>query len=301
MNILPMVLAFITLFCLGVNLIFQDVVSMRAKKESYVSLVKVQRDFQTRVEHKQFVNAKRKARQTAQKQHQNPPKKDKMPSNAKYENPRKRFHVHIAGKLNITPLFESVDAPIKQPLYETAANLIRILYEKTAIYTLGFEYELLDFIVEQGQKNSSTEAFEDFYQYVPRAKPRIYKALKGTPSYVLETNEGYPPISHYFLIARGQKRKPVIFYYASAPLIKALFHEDLSRKIEEKEKLKWEEKKKHNPLKKTELEQLVASNFKDKNQMAKLELLIDFNRKTQVQSELLIKDRATGISLIKQY
>jgi hypothetical protein len=103
------------------------------------------------------------------------------------------------------------------------------------------------------------------------------------------------------MIARQQERKPVVFYYASTPLLLALFQEDATKKIQEKEFFKWQEKRRHSPLTKEELEELFFANFKEKTQKIKVEALIDFSRKTQVNPDLYIKDKATGISIKKPY
>lgn len=149
-----------------------------------------------------------------------------------YSDDRRARRASCRSKLNLAPLSAT-------PLRPVAIRLLCSLYEETPLFKDNPTslQTLAPLIIDRllGRQSSLTEALNEMRS----AHPILYKMLRGTAHYNLETKQGYPPLSDFFTLD-PQYKKAVHFHYASIPLLDALFGHRLRTLICALEKKKWE-------------------------------------------------------------
>ena len=151
-----------------------------------------------------------------------------------YDNRRTRRPLPEVAKLNLAPLLSKNHSTSYALLYETAAQLLRLLYKDKLFPQKSVEYHLLDEFIASAQGKSKESALTAFFPQNPGLQEIYYKMLKGTIN-------SYPPLADYFILNREKKTTAVHFKFASQPLLLALFGEEITETILNDEKKKWEE------------------------------------------------------------
>lgn len=289
MNTLPLVFAFVIMIALTSYAIFQDYASCKWEEINYSSFMRTHRKLETSLEKKQFRAYKGKLSK-ASKPQESPTKKE-----IAYLSPRNKITLHPLSKLNLLPLIESGPFPQSEELYETAARLIRLLYQNSSLYKTDLEYRVLDLIIEGGKKEKQLHS-ESITAFVLQKEESLYKIFKGTKSYVPLTNKGYPPLFDFITFETLKNKKPVHFHYATMPLLLALLGSEITTMVEKMEKEKWEKDHKHATLTAQELEPLIIKE-QAKGKLKGIEHFIDYSQKGEANPNITVIDSSSGITL----
>lgn len=169
-----------------------------------------------------------------------------------------------SGKFALAPLLGKLEGSALQTyVYEKAAELIRMLYAKAPFWKEEehYEFQILDALVKMDPETP-------LYHLFPKdslLEQVFYRMLKGTNTYQLEKDIGYPPFLDFFRVEpRPTSTFALNFQRAPQPLLKVLLGKELTEKIETMEKSsntsltqkEWEALLQAYPQKKTELEQI---------------------------------------------
>lgn len=299
MSILPLVFAFIVMFSIGAYALLKDLMSCHYEKSIYISFLNTHRDLQSELEKLHYNEAPGK------KEHTDPGKKkdedkEATPSPSQnYYSPRDKKTLHPFAKLNIGQLLVSDSVHASTLLYETAAQLIRALYEKTAVYQPDLEYQILDLFMKAAKEHSSELKLENLTAHIltdPKNKS-LYKIFKGTSTYTLFTKAGYPPFADFISIDVEKNKKPVNFQYAPRVLLVALFGDKITDQIVQAEKEKWEKHHRHSSLTKKELAPLLLKDHEKRLNSSVVEPLINFTHKDEKDPNVTATDAQSGINL----
>lgn len=292
MNILPFVFAFVLIFALGASTLLQNWKGVQSEEIKYRGFMRTHRELQSSIERKQFVYQRGKVIGTAPKEKK---EGEKVPT---YYNPREALTLHPLSKLNIAPLLSKSPFPASALLYETAATLIRLLYEKTPFYKKDLEYQLLDQLISSASQIEGEISWGKLIPLLVAEEP-YYKIFRGTKSYQLFTNKGYPPLSDFISLDAKKKLKPLHLRYATKPLLISLFGEKLTLQIEEIEREKWKKDYRHHSITSEELGALLLKDHTNRRNLMDFEPLMNFSVKTERNPNLTIVDGSSGITLRK--
>lgn len=296
MSILPLVFAFIVLFSIGSYALLHDLIACKCEENAYTSFLRAHRQLQSGLEQKHF----EKGRSHKKKGESSASIKTATATVSKnYQSPRGGPVLHPLAKLNIVQLLSSDSFHASALLYETAAQLIRILYAKTTVYQPDLEYRIVDLLMKAAKESPTDLTLENLEAHILKdAKNKsLYKIFKGTKTYDLFTKNGYPPLSDFISINTKKNAKPVNFHYAPRPLVLALFGEKITEQIEQVEKEKWEKNQRHSSLTSQELEPLLLKDHEKKLSLSILDPLINFSQKKEANPNLKVIDTKSGISL----
>jgi hypothetical protein len=196
-------------------------------------------------------------------------KKKKRKEKGKFPDLRRSQQHFTDGKFNLWPLITSDTTPESKLFYEKAVNLIEILYREADFYQIAKDPNLARKIVNNMCGRGAT-TFHELFPDDPALAKVYYKMVQGT-------NTGYPALEDYFKIDPGNKK--IQFRYATAEVLKAVFGDELTHQIIQKEYSKWESDDQPYILKKEELNDLIkpSSSF-DVNH---LDILFDFQLKKE--------------------
>jgi len=191
------------------------------------------------------------------------------------------------SKLNLTPLFETKTDPKRHPLYEIAAELLRILYrDKLLKEGEEWEYALLDSFC--AAKNP--QELIDLYPTKTTLQPLFYKMLRGTHHYQLDIHQGIAPLEHFFILG---KQSAIHFCFASPPLLEATFGKKIAAKI------RAEEKKLAKPLTQDEFTALLTGDPACSALIAELDTQLNFTKKHPKRKTLSITDPKSDLLITK--
>lgn len=132
--------------------------------------------------------------------------------------------------------------------YKIAARLIKLLYQHTSFYYEGLELKVLEALLKRGDKPLS-----ELFDNNPSLDAIFYKMLKGTTTYEIGTNKGYPSLLDYFSFKTGDNH--LHYPDLSLPVLEALVGSELISVIEK------QEQDTHTPLTQKEFEELVDKHF----------------------------------------
>jgi hypothetical protein len=284
MNILPLILAFLLIFsALSVGFI-------RGRKESCVAEKCAARFFQTsrcalnRVAERGYrkvkVDAPPKTVTTEKKGAKRPPPAIVRTSTPPLE----------TSKLNLTPLLDLETDPKRHPLYEIAAQLLRLLYDESLLKE-DREYALLDAFCAQ----EKVETLMDLYPKEAGLQPLFYKMFKGTHTYRLDKRQGIPPFGDFFTLG---KQSAIHFSFASPILLEALFGKTLRAKILAEEKKK-AQKEATSCLTQEELTALLTGDSACSALVMELGTQLNFSLKREKRKEIIAQDKQTDLIVSK--
>lgn len=282
MNILPVIITFLTILSLITYGFVYDRKSTHLETWSYQGYMRAERSARNGAQSKLYQKSKSSDKKTAGFK---TPSKD-------YISQRTKVPPNELSRFNLRPLFTQNPSPI---LYDAAANLIKRLYQNTSFFKEipDFQYQLLDSLIEKGRAKE-TLVFSDLFPDLPKQRDLFYKMLKGTNYYDLES--GYPPFSDYFTL--NKKKSAINFPFASTLLLECLFGKETCKMITTEEKKKWMQDGKLHSLKENELTTLLSKNPKLSMQLSQMKEFLDFSTKRQT-AENRYKDTKTSISVRK--
>ena len=213
---------------------------------------------------------------------------------ANYDEIRKMRRSCSYSQLNLAPLKASKE----EKLQKIATDLIDTLYGHATFYqkaqenTPKLSSELLSFILQTTK--------DDFFSLLEESSPyqeTLYKMIKGTNAYDIKDTQGYPPLEDFFAFAPEEKSL-FRFHFASLPLLKVIFDQEITKQILAKEKEKWLEL---SPcLTEEELNTLILETRKLDNPLTYLSPHINYTTQAPKKTFLPIIDKKTKIRLKQQ-
>ena len=151
------------------------------------------------------------------------------------------------GRLHITPLWELEYKPLFQPLLE---RLLIDLYGHASWFDQAKIIRLIEALALADKEFNPVSFAEtldkDLYAI-------WYSMIRGTQVYDTEKKKGYPPLRDYIDFSSVAVKHTCHFPFASLPLLRAIFGKEITLKIEEIERAKWEENHRHRFCLKKEL------------------------------------------------
>ncbi len=221
MNIIPFVLTILLILSYGMAASFQGRLLSYRNQKAYMGLRGAELDLLRNSEMKQF---KMLAGEPVKKERVQHPPRERKKSGPKESSTIEMPELNpLCAKLNLHPLVtEGREA--HAALYETAAKMLRIFYQKPCFPTEArFEYKLLDAILagaktKMGEKTIlplETIAVKD-----PLLQPTYYKFLKGMKQYEL-SEAGYPPLIDYWKIEKETKK--ICLFHCNKEMLTVFF------------------------------------------------------------------------------
>jgi hypothetical protein len=264
-NVLPLIAVFLLVLGLFSSSLLKEQSAVELERRSYVGARTAARAAQSERQYKMFEKAKKRAPSPGE-----PPQERNKNPDTQYHSRRTMYNLVEEGKLNLAPLLGAAPPPL---LYETAARLIRLLYGHASFYESRLEYALLDAILEE------------------KDHPLLYTVLRGTNQYDLCKKEGYPPLWDFLRMDAHDAGRPVLFRFASQPLLVALFGSAAAESVMEEEKKKWNEKHRHSALSQKELEGLLGTDPRAQQAVR----LLGFHARNRSPKRVAAADDASGI------
>jgi hypothetical protein len=161
-------------------------------------------------------------------------------------------------KLDLTS-FHAPEVSAKDIQYKIAVRLIKALYEHAPFYQEGLEYQVVNALLTRGKKTLS-ELFQN--------DPTLYKMLKGTSSYEVGTDKGYPALTDYCSFTATDKQ--LSYRDIAQPVLEALVGSSLMQIIENEETVE------NKPLKKEKLKDLLTKHVADVEEREYLQKIFHF-------------------------
>lgn len=284
MNILPLILAFLLVFsALSVGFI-------RGQRESQVASKCAARFYRTcrgalnRVASKNYrkikIDAAPKTATTEKKSTTKAPPPIVRTSLPPLE----------ASKLNLTPLLDLETDPRRHPLYEIAAQLLRLLYDESLLKA-EMEYALLDAFCAK----ETVETLVDLYPKEAPLQAIFYKMLKGTHTYRIDKKQGIPPFADFFTLG---KQSAIHFSFASPLLLEAIFGKKRRAQILAEEKKK-AQKEGSSSLTQEELTALLTGDPASSALVTELGTQLSFSLKREKRTEVFAQDNQTDLIVSK--
>lgn len=253
MNVLPLVTSLLLIFAICSYNFVHNVRTTVEEHSHFTAAKRIARSFSLKLAQDTYVKHK------GQDLHKRKKSSSTPSPDAKFKSPRDNARKKPESKLNIRPLLV---AGSSKKLEETAQNLLRNLYGFSTLYFEDFEELVLKTLMKTLKKHPKIESFEDLMLKLPEEKaPLFYKMIRGTNHFQYRTTKGYPSLGDYFSLEKKEKQPPPIhFSVASRALLEALYGERIAPLIINEEEHKWEEKHKHSPMTKQELESFLINN-----------------------------------------
>ena len=158
-----------------------------------------------------------------------------------YLSHRVRSNLSSQSKWNLGPLVFS-DKPTAH-LEESTISFLESLYAHADFWEKGKKQnpDLVKVLLDSFKKKDLVEKVSDLFPEEPSLQLVFYKMLKGSGYYEIASKQGYPPLEDFFRIEK-ENTHTLSLSYASLPALKALLGEDLTQKVLQIEKEKWEKK-----------------------------------------------------------
>ena len=262
MNILPVIFAFLILFSIGSYAWMKDASSSFQEKEHFLAKTNIsltlftesQKAFHGNISQKQEPKKSQVNESDKETLFQHKTSKKKEP----FESRRLDFYPSEHAKLNIKDL-RSKEKPDPR-LVKIFYDLIDLLYGKTVLCNSGKSSSkpIADFLLELLQKAKGINAIEKLSDFAPEDKKQlIYSLLKGTQSYTMETNQGYPPLGDFVRITPRQLA--IYPSHAHIYLLKVLYSEEVIKQVIEQEKKLFEQNGKYTCIQKSDFNSIIQN------------------------------------------
>ncbi|MCX6989348.1 MAG: hypothetical protein NTZ52_07655 [Chlamydiae bacterium] len=261
---------------------------LEAEKTSFTGYMQGVARTRNMWQHKLFIDATRST-QTSRKAGT-----IKRQSRKQFSSHRTAQNLSLHSKFNIAP-FLSAGAESPQIAF-MLQSLLEQLYGHTAfIKEAGIDnvfYEIVNLMQINGKKQSSVSELQDLSFEQEPLKTLFYKMLKGSGYYDLATQQGHPPLSDFLSIEKEENHS-ICFYFASYPVLKAVFGQSLADEIIDKENRKSQIDGARRVLSKEELsELLLASN---NNKLQQIQELLSFSKSRGSLQAVSYKDRQSKV------
>ncbi len=289
MNILPLVFAFLAVFVLLSSSFTRELRDLFVEKATFQGSMQASRSALSEVEAERYKKIpEKKAEEKEEEETPSPAKKRDTPFRSYRD---KKLCDNEYSKFNLAPLLRE-----KSPkLYKAAAALLKNLYGQVPFFSSqgeGWEYKVLDALLSNPPSDDKDIELIDLVSKQNLAQPLYFKLLRGTKKYQVQTGKGYPPLHHFFTI-NFQEKKAICFPKASRAVLEAYFGFEVTSKIIDKEKEKWEKAHKQGILTKAELVELVQGKLRGDDPSDDM----SFTHPKKMKKKVYSQDEATGISV----
>jgi hypothetical protein len=225
MNLLPFVLSFLLILIVASSTMQHTFQAIFLEKRSVAGYFRALRNSRSHMESADYMKAAKK--QEEDPITEKPPKPKKTPT----KRPRSYGSEGEQAKFNLSKLFNNPTDPTSQIVYDSAAELIRILYKNASFYEDGMNHKILKALLEKKEG-----AFSKLFEKDQELSAVFYKMLQGTSSYDVRSGKGYPPFLEFFTTNKNTtETQPVNFYFASIPVLQAVFGEELTAAVLQEE------------------------------------------------------------------
>jgi len=200
------------------------------------------------------------------------------------------------GKLNLCTLIKE---PHKYSSLETVVRgYVKQLYGHADFFPKKKDItkDLIKALIEAYKKEDPSIQFHELSFKDRELQEIFYKMVRGTHTYDLERQIGYPPFGEMFTFEKSD-RPPMNYHYANQTFLAFYFGKEFTKKFVALEKELLEEaKKKHlSPVKKSQLEQMIGNQMMgDRNQIFEL---LDFKYQPSDRKPVKYKDEKTQITV----
>ncbi len=174
-----------------------------------------------------------------------------------YLSHRLRSNLSSQAKWNLAPFIFS-EKPTSH-LEESTILFLETLYGHTDFWKKGKKQDpdLAQTLLDSFKKKDLAEKMSDLFPEDPFLQVIFYKMLKGSGCYEIASKQGYPPLEEFFRLEK-ENTYTLSLSYASFPALEALLGEDLTLKVLQTEKEKWEKKGGYYSITKQEFTDLTS-------------------------------------------
>ncbi len=176
-----------------------------------------------------------------------------------YESRRKDRRSCSLSKFNLNSLLNSPPELLEPKARALFTSLYADApYFREAVKTAPRLFdELFTFILKNIKEKGEEFAFTALLQENPPHAEALYKILKGTNAYDLETGKGFPPLEDLFTYD-PKEAKAFSLHFASKAILTTVYGSKITQAIQDKEKEKWKQRKRRPYLTKAEFEELLV-------------------------------------------
>lgn len=285
MNILPMVTALALLFALCSYTLMHQYIAVKFESQKVRGAHRIERVFLSEIDRGRYRSHSAKP-SNKKKEEQS----DEQIKEMTYHSPRMLFNKKPLTKLNLAPLLTTSENVEQQMLKKAAATLIKNLYQHTPLYEEELEKEVVQILVNVLKEHPEIESLSEAYSHIEKRRPLFYKLFRGTQSYQVSSNVGYPSLTDFFILEK--KRAAIQFAHASSPVLEAVFGMPITAAILREEEARWHEDHRHHPLKKTELSDLLIQERKNPSDY---EPLLNFSTSQVKGDQFIFQDKLSKV------
>ncbi len=293
MNILPLVIAFLTIFaCITVSFL-REAKSFSLIETTIHGYNRTDRAVSNAIVRKSYRKIKVETN----------PKKETEPKKVlkqNYHSMREFYPPLESSKFHLGPLLKAEGDLKQHPLYEPLAQLFRLLYGKCLFKNQDksekLEYHLIEEIVKNAKKMPNSENLAELYPEDPHLQKIYYKMLKGTNNYTQDV--GIPPLEHFVSLEKSEKA--VVLGFASPLLLEALFGKEVASEILNLERKKWSESNNYYYFSKEDFQLVFNKSPNKASLLTVLDSFLDYSKQFETRSQIGGRDRITGIGVEKE-
>lgn len=288
MNILPFVLGFILLFAVGVDFLFHKEASLRVfKKGAEGHFRGVYRAERKKASHdfknKEGSNEKEEESLSLSFEANHSSSKSKNSSHKAEKIFRDKKPTQEQQKFNLALL--KPDSPYAAQLRGAALELIKKMYEKTPFYREGIEQDILQAVIEEMDQDLL------FSLKNPELDALFYQMQRGTSTYDIKTQKGFPSFWDYFTVCPGSKLN---FLHLPKETLESILGKPFAEKVFEKER----DKRKSLTLK--ELKELLNHEPGFRSILPDAQAFFRFSEEKSKDKDSSIDDQESGLLIRNQ-
>jgi len=237
MNILPIVITIVLILGMFSLSQFQRNSSLKQDRSTYIAYFRGLRETRNKLEETAYLSE----RKSLMKEKVKP-----TPKKSKNENKERKAPLFFRdkklgwseGRLNLSSLLE--ENKISETLLTLAADYLTELYGHAEFFPSD-PIPLLNLLISKLKKGTELVPLQE----LELNNEALYKMLRGTHTYDLKKQVGYPPFNHFFTFEK-RKGPPINFKYANEILLQVVLGKETTHALIKMEK----EKQANKPLKK---------------------------------------------------
>jgi hypothetical protein len=241
MNIFMISFALLIVLGLGATLCWKETISSSFALRAVQGTYEASRDLHNNAEKTKFVHFENVGSSEKKKQEV----KKKRRAQTSFTSHRLESPPVIQGRFGIMAIRDLDAQPFVKPIL---CNLLTILYGHTDWFDRQVAVGLVDkiaiFLTEPEEEEDLTVqelGSREFVEQLDGVEYRLwYLMSKGTQEYDVVKKIGYPPLEDYIDFQKRPIKHTCHFPFATAPLLEAIFGEELTREIMRIEAEKWQ-------------------------------------------------------------
>lgn len=288
MNILITTFSLLFVLALGSSLFWKETLSSSQVFQASKGFFEARRLAQNKAEQKRFQRWKELNSSSVVSIH---PLQKNRPSRKKpYASHRNKIPPLEQGRMHLAPLWEIEYRHLFQPTLE---RLLTELYGHAPWFDQRKVIGLIEELAKTGQDFDETS----FSEHLDKELYAIwYPMIRGTQIYDIEKKKGYPPLKDYIDFSLAAAKHSCHFPFAPLPTLRAIFGEEITRKILEIEQSKWEENHRNRFCLKKELLPYLRINKQSSQLIDFVETFLHFSQSIGRRSFEQGEDKKSQIS-----